>query len=266
MKFELFVFVSKKKSFDNFFISILNTFKKFLCFFVWIFIIIHLLIFLWREEKRREEKRFFFCETREVFSQVWKKVGKRKRKRLGRDFFSLFWVKGMKENWFLFEWSWWSFFFQNKFSYFIYLMKLLNGVFLDDWEENKSKEYQKKNWKKWFFCLSLLCFVVNFFLLFSLSLHNKQTNKQTNNNSVSVSSNDCQNFNFLFLLIELLVLSFVPTTIKRKEIERNEENEENEENVKKKKKREKLKNKTFNWMINSTMFWSFATSTTVFPS
>ena len=51
-----------------------------------------------------------------------------------------------------------------------------------------------------------------FFLLFSLSFHNKQTN----NNSVSVSSNYCQNFNFLFLLIELLVLSFVPTTIKRR--------------------------------------------------
>ena len=70
---------------------------------------------------------------------------------------------------------------------------------------------------------------------FSLSFLSDNNNKQINNNSISVSSNYCQNFNFLFLLIEL-VLSFVPTTIKRNEIERNEENV-------KKKKEERKKNK-----------------------
>ena len=232
MKFELFVFVSKKKNFHNFFISILNTFKKFLCFFVWIFFfIIHLLIFLWREEKRREEVFFFFLWDERGFLRFERKC-ERERERDWVGTFSLYFEwRVWKKNWFLFEWSWWSFFFQNKFSYFIYLMKLLNGVFWMIEKRIKNQKNIKKKLKKW---LSLLCFVVNFFLLFSLST----TNKQTNKNSVSVSSNYCQNFNFLLLLIELLVLSFVPTTIKRKEIERNEENEEN---VKKKKRRERNK-------------------------
>ena len=106
IKFKLFVFVSKKKNFDNFFISILNTFKKFFCFFVWIFFI-HLLFFcVW--EKRREEKSFFWgskksCEKRRENKKVWwiffeeRKKGKRKRKRNWVGTFSLY-----------FEWRVWT--------------------------------------------------------------------------------------------------------------------------------------------------------------
>ena len=77
IKFELFVFVSKKKNFDNFFISILNTFKKFLCFFVWIFFI-HLPFFLCSEKEVKEKR------------DQKRKKEKKTKENSGRDFFSFF--------------------------------------------------------------------------------------------------------------------------------------------------------------------------------
>ena len=285
IKFELFVFVSEKKNFDNFFISILNTFKKFLCFFVWVmffFFFVHLL-FVWEREKRREEKR---RDREDLFSGVPKKRQKRRESkkdewefRVG-DFFSFFWVKGMKKiDFFL----WMKLIISTEFLISkqvsnIYFMKLIEWCFLGDWEENEeSKEDQKKIEKNGSFLLCLLCFVVNFSILYSLSpQQTTNNNKQTTTILFLFPQIIAKTLIFFFLLIEL-VLSFFPTTTKTRRRKKNMRIHsfphsiiiqlQLKNKIKKKKRRERnKKNKTFNWMINSTMFWSFATSSTVFPS